>query len=66
MRKTSQGERKKEKRVSVIKVKPWLKRRKNLQFYETLLAELRSEDEYNCNTLRNISADKRRHNYREH
>ena len=28
-------------------MKPWLKRRKNLGFYETLLAELRSEDECN-------------------
>ena len=28
-------------------MKPWLKRMKNLGFYETLLAELRSEDEYN-------------------
>ena len=48
-------------------VKSWLKRRKNLEFYETLLAELRLEDEYNYNILlrmtsENISADKRRHN----
>ena len=27
-------------------MKPWPKRRKNLGFYETLLAELRLEDEY--------------------
>ena len=32
-------------------VKPWLKRRKNLGFYETLLAELRLEDEYNYKIL---------------
>ena len=28
-------------------VKPWIKRRKNLGFYETLLAELWIEDKYN-------------------
>ena len=27
-------------------MKPWLKRRKNLEFYETLLAELRLEDKF--------------------
>ena len=27
-------------------MKPWLKRRKNLEFYETLLAELLLEEEY--------------------
>ena len=46
-------------------VKLWLKRRKNLEFYETLLAELRLEYEYNYNILlrsTSISADKRRHN----
>ena len=50
-------------------MKPWLKKRKNLEFYESLLAELRLEEEYNCNillrmtfeNLRNISTDKRRH-----
>ena len=31
-------------------VKPWLKRRKNLEFYETLLADLWLE-EYNYNIL---------------
>ena len=29
-----------------VGMKPWLKRRKNLGFYETLLAELQLEDEY--------------------
>ena len=29
-----------------VGMKPWLERRKNLRFYETLLAELRLEDEY--------------------
>ena len=28
-------------------MKPWLKRKKNFGFYETLLAELRLEDKYN-------------------
>ena len=32
-------------------MKPWLKRRKNLGFYETLLAEPQLEDEYNCKVL---------------
>ena len=38
----------KKKRVCV---KPWLKRRKNLEFYETPLAELRLEYEYSYNIL---------------
>ena len=32
-------------------MKPWLTRRKNLEFYETLLAELRLKDEYNYNII---------------
>ena len=32
-------------------VKTWLKRRKNIGFYETLLAEMRLEDEYNYKIL---------------
>ena len=32
-------------------MKPWLKRRKNVQFYETLLAELLLEEEHNYNIL---------------
>ena len=32
-------------------MKTWLKRRKNLEFYEILLAKLRSEYEYNYNIL---------------
>ena len=56
-------------------LKPWIKRRKNLGFYESLLAELRLEDEYDFNILftndfwkfwRNILADKRWHNSREY
>ena len=32
-------------------MKIWLKRRKNLELYGTLLAELRLEEEYNYNIL---------------
>ena len=32
-------------------MKPWPKRRKNLEFYETLPAELRLKDKYNHNIL---------------
>ena len=32
-------------------MKPWLKRRKNLEIYETLLAELRLKEEYRFNIL---------------
>ena len=32
-------------------MKPWLKRRKNLKIYETLLAELRLKEDYNSNIL---------------
>ena len=32
-------------------VKPWLKKRKSLEFYETLLVELRLKDEYDYNIL---------------
>ena len=42
--------RKKRKKRRVC-VKPWLKRRKNFEFYATLLTELRLEDEYNYDIL---------------
>ena len=32
-------------------MKPWLKRRKNLELYGTMLAELRLQEEYNYNIL---------------
>ena len=32
-------------------MKAWLKRRKNLELYGTLLAELQLEEEYNYNIL---------------
>ena len=37
-------------------VKPWLQRRKNLEFYETLLAELWLKDEYSYNILLRITS----------
>ena len=37
---------KKKKKNWRVYVKPWLKRRKNLEYYETLLPELQLEDEY--------------------
>ena len=38
-------------------MKPWLKRRNNLEFYETLFAELRLEDEYNYITLLRMTSE---------
>ena len=38
-------------------MKPWLKRRQNLEFYETLLAELRLEYEYNYNILLGMTSE---------
>ena len=32
-------------------MKPWFKRRKDLEYYETLLPELRLEDKYNYKIL---------------
>ena len=46
--KNKSSEKRQKRRVCV---KPWLKRRKNIGFYETLLAELRLEDEYNHKIL---------------
>ena len=37
--------------------KPWLKRRKNLEFYETRLAKLRLEYEYNNNILLQMASE---------
>ena len=44
----NKSKKKKKKRVCV---KPWFKRRKDLEHYETLLPELRLEDEYNYKIL---------------
>ena len=38
-----------------IYVKPWLKRRKSLELYGTLLARLRLEEEYTYNILLQIT-----------
>ena len=38
-------------------MKPWLKRRKNLEFYETLIADLRLEEEYNYNILLRLTPE---------
>ena len=38
-------------------MKPCLKRRKNLEFYETLLAELRLEDKHNYNILLQMTSE---------
>ena len=38
-------------------MKPWLKRRKNLEFYENLLAELRLEYECNYNILLQMTSE---------
>ena len=38
-------------------MKPLLKRRKKLEFYETLLAELRLEYEYNYNILLRMTCE---------
>ena len=47
----SEKNKSRKKRGKSLCVKPWLKRRKNLEFYETLLAELRLKEEYNYNIL---------------
>ena len=38
-------------------MKAWLKRRKNLELYGTLLAELRLEEEYNYNILLRMTSE---------
>ena len=38
-------------------MKSWFKRRKNLEFYETLVAELRLEYEYNHNILLRMTSE---------
>ena len=40
-----------------VYVKPWLKRRKNVKLYRTLLAELPFEEEYNYNILLRMTSD---------
>ena len=48
---TSENNKSRKKRKKRVCVKPWLKRRKNLEFYQTLPAELQLEDEYNYNII---------------
>ena len=38
-------------------MKPWLKRRKNLEYYETLLPELRLEDKHNYKILLRMTSE---------
>ena len=38
-------------------MKPWLKRRKNLEYYETLLPKLRLEDEHNYKILLRMTSE---------
>ena len=40
-----------------VYVKAWLKRRKNLEFYGTVLAELRLEEEYNYNIVLRMTSE---------
>ena len=40
-----------------VYVKAWLKRRKNLELYGTVLAELRLEEEYNYNIVLRITSE---------
>ena len=47
-KKNKSREKRKKRRVCT---KPWFKRRKNLEFYKTLLAELWLKDEHNYNIL---------------
>ena len=47
----------KEKKKGEVSVQPWLKRIKNLEFYETLHAELRLEDNYNYDIILRITSE---------
>ena len=38
-------------------MKPWIKRRKNLELYGTLLAELQLEEEFNYNILLRMTSE---------
>ena len=49
--------RKKRKKKKYLCEKPWLKRRKNLEFYETLLAELLLEEEHNYIILLRMTSE---------
>ena len=51
------SEKNKSRKIKKVRVKPCLKRRKNLEFYETLLAYLRLEEEYNYNILLRMTSE---------
>ena len=55
--KLQQQQVKKKERKKEIFVKAWLKRRKNLELYGTLLVELRLEQEYNYNILLRMTSE---------
>ena len=48
---------KEKERKKEVYVKAWLKRRKNLELYGTLLAELQLEEEYNYNILLHLTSE---------
>ena len=47
----------KEKKKRRVYGKPWLKRRKNVELYGTVLAELPLEEEYNYNILLRMTSE---------
>ena len=55
--KLQQQQVKEKERKKEVYVKAWLKRRKNLELYGTLLAELRLEEEYNYNILLRMTSE---------
>ena len=55
--KLQQQQVKKKERKKEIFVKAWLKRRKNLELYGTLLVELRLEQEYNYSILLRMTSE---------
>ena len=54
---TSENNKSRKKRKKRVCVKTWLKRRKNLEFYQTLPAELQLEDEYNYNIILRMTSE---------
>ena len=55
--KLQQQQVKEKERKKEVYVKAWLKRRKNLEIYGSLLAELRLEEEYNYNILLRMTSE---------
>ena len=54
---TSENNKSRKKRKKRVCVETWLKRRKNLEFYQTLPAELQLEDEYNYNIILRMTSE---------